>query len=102
MDLYRLDRLLTGTSLHDQLVLLGVMLGCTLWAMRRPRTPALVATLGCALLWSRANTRMEGRILVVISPGHGLTLADMLLPALAALLVLRWAADRRMLGGAQN
>ena len=51
--------------------------------------PAWLAVIGFSLLWFGVNNRWEGRILYEFSPSHGLTQADLVVPALiaAALLV---------------
>ena len=51
--------------------------------------PAWLAVIGFSLLWFGVNNRWEGRILYEVSPHHGLTQADLLVPVLiaAALLV---------------
>jgi hypothetical protein len=49
-----------------------------------------LAVIGFSLTWFGVNHRWEGRVLLVFSPGHGLTEADLLVPvAIALALVIR-------------
>jgi hypothetical protein len=75
-----------------------LMVACALWAARRPCGPSIVAFVACASMWARANQRMEGAVLITLSPAHGLTVADLLPAALAALVLTRVAAGRRLAG----
>jgi hypothetical protein len=52
---------------------------------RRTRILTSVVLTIAAVVWLRVNNPVEGRILVVVTPNHGLTEAD--LPALAILLL---------------
>jgi hypothetical protein len=84
---------LTLVGLPEQCVVLGLMLGCTAWAVARTGWLPLVGLGACVLVWARANSLLEGAVLVRLGPGHGLTLADVLVPALLGAVLL--ARDRR-------
>lgn len=58
--------------------------------MQRPssRTVAAVVLVVAGLVWTRVNQPVEGPVLIVFDPGHGLTVAD--LPSLAAFVVAIW------------
>ena len=77
---------------------LGLTVATGLWAAARPRPAAVTAFVTCSLLWSRANAAFEGRVLYTFSERHGLTVADLLPPALAGLVLLR--VRRRARSGA--
>ena len=47
-----------------------------------------VGLAAAAGVWVLVNGPVEGRVLLVLSPEHGVTVAD--LPALAALIVAGW------------
>lgn len=85
---------LTLVPLREQIVVLVLLLGCGLWASRAKTRLALVAVAACAIFWLRANSHLEGLVLVSFSPAHGLTLADLLVPLVAA-LVLSGQTERR-------
>jgi len=71
-------------SSDTQLLVLGLLLGCAVWAAAR-RTPAAVAAfLACAVMWSRADQAWEGPVLWTLTPEHGITTADLWPPLLAA------------------
>lgn len=89
-----LDSMLVGDALAQvprgaQAVVLALTVGTGIWAAARPRPPVVLAFVACSLLWSRANSAFEGGVLVSFSPEHGLTVADLLPPALAGLILLR-------------
>ena len=94
MDLPFLAEALTQVSLPGQIVVLVLMLGCGGWAALRPGVLPLIGLGACAALWLRANSQLEGVVLVTITPEHGLTLADLLVPALGCATLLRRAATR--------
>jgi hypothetical protein len=72
--------------------LVGVLLVATaVWTALRPDLTRAAAFVSCAAIWVRANQGLEGFVLVTVSPKHGLTLADLLPPALLALVLARWA-----------
>jgi hypothetical protein len=75
------------------LALLAVVCGFAWTQLRRgdldtiTRAGLFVNLLGVALLWLRADKPIEGPILLVVEPTHGLTLADLLA---AVPLLLAW------------
>jgi hypothetical protein len=81
------SEVLAQVGLSGQLTVLALMLGSTIWAAVRPGPAASVSLLLCAAVWSRANSQLEGRILVTFTATHGLTLADLLVPALLGLVL---------------
>lgn len=98
---HALSALVVGDALGQvplpvQAAVLVLMIGTAAWAATRRRAAALLAFVACALVWARANQGMEGAVLVTVSPEHGLTLADLLPPALTALVLARTAASRRV------
>jgi hypothetical protein len=56
--------------------------GCWV-ALSRARRPIIpwVAVVLCSVAWLRADQDREGRVLLSFSPAHGLTEADLLVPA---------------------
>jgi hypothetical protein len=50
--------------------------------------PAVLAVTGFSLLWFGVNGRWEGRILYSLSPHHGVTEADLMVPALLAVALV--------------
>jgi hypothetical protein len=84
--------------------LVGVlMLGTALWTAARPGWTRMAAFTACVLVWSRANQGLEGFVLLSVTPDHGLTVADLLPPALLALVLVRvpgTGSRRRGLGRA--
>jgi hypothetical protein len=75
-----------------QIAVLLMLLGTGVWAARRPDAASIMAFLACSLVWARANQAMEGTVLITLSPEHGLTIADLLPPALMALILARHRA----------
>jgi hypothetical protein len=78
-----------------QVGVLLLLLATGVWAARRPDPASLVAFVACALVWARANQALEGAVLITLSPEHGLTVPDLLPPALTALILARSAGGRR-------
>jgi hypothetical protein len=74
-----------------------LMIGTAAWTARRPGWTRAAAFVACTLVWARANHGLEGFVLVTVTPEHGLTVADLLPPALLALVLARLAGvgDRR-------
>lgn len=96
MDLRFVAEALTRVPLPGQLVVLGLMLGCAMWTALRPGRRLPVIALGlCMLFWLRANSYLEGAILVTVTRDHGLTVADLLVPALACVVLLSRTATAR-------
>ena len=94
-----LSALVVGDALGQvampaQLAVLTLMLATAGWARSRRTLISLVAFVACALVWSRANQRLEGQILITFTPDHGLTTADLLAPTLTALVLARTAGRR--------
>src|SRR5690242_11789045 len=88
MDLVFLAEALTQVPLPGQLVVLALMLGCGLWTALRPGVLPVIALAACAALWLRADSQLEGLVLITFSPGHGLVLADLLVPAIGCVVLL--------------
>ncbi|MFI7589185.1 hypothetical protein ACIB24_19140 [Spongisporangium articulatum] len=85
---------LTLVPTSGQVVVLALMLGCGIWAARAKTRLAFVALGACLLFWLRANSHLEGTVLISFSPAHGLTLADLLVPLVVA-FVLKGQTERR-------
>jgi hypothetical protein len=78
---------LTLVPLPGQAVVLALTLGCGIWAARANTRLALLALMLCAAVWLRANSQLEGAVLWTVTPAHGLTLADLVVPLLGALVL---------------
>lgn len=83
-------------------LVLALLVASGLWvAVARSWTlvPAGLMLVVTSLVWLRVDQRREGEILFVLSPTHGVTQADLAVPAVigAALLVraARWLVSRR-------
>lgn len=79
---------LTHVAMPGQLLVLGLMLGCGVWAAARRGVLPLIALAVCTAVWLRANSQLEGAVLVSFTREHGLTLADLLVPALGSAVLL--------------
>lgn len=77
-------------------VVLVALLAATVLSLVRPGPPAVVAVVAAGVAWWLVNGPVEGPVLHVVTPTHGLTVADLLVPPLVALAVL--AAVRRRRG----
>lgn len=64
---------------------LTLLLTATSWCLARPSKRSAVTTLVAAVVWILVNGPLEGPVLWVVTPSHGLTVADLL--SAAALLV---------------
>ncbi len=95
--------MVVGDALGDlpaevQAGVLALALASAAWARRGGRLRVL-ALCACCLMWSRANHAFEGAVLHTFSHDHGLTVADLVPPALVAWVSLarrhppRTAAD---------
>ncbi|WP_088285137.1 hypothetical protein [Kineosporia sp. A_224] len=74
--------------------LAGLMVVAALWAALRPRVLPVLGFLSAAFVFARANHAFEGPVLVALTPGHGLVLADLAPVALLGLVVVRAFAVR--------
>jgi hypothetical protein len=79
---------LTQVGLPGQVAVLALLLGCGIWTAVRPGVLPLVGLSACAAIWLRANSHLEGVVLITVSREHGLTLADLLVPALGCVVLL--------------
>lgn len=69
-------------------VVLVSLLAATALSLRRP-APWSVGLVGAAgIAWWLVNGPVEGIVLVEVTPDHGLTTADLLVPPLVAVAVL--------------
>jgi hypothetical protein len=76
------------------LLALAAMAAATTYAITHPGVRSAGLLLATAVAWLLSNGPFEGPTLVVVSPGHGLTVADLLVPC-ALLLAAVPAVDRR-------
>jgi hypothetical protein len=76
------------------LLALVAMASATTYAIRHPTFRSAGLLLAAAVPWLLLNGPFEGPTLVVVSPGHGLTVADLLVPG-ALLLAAIAAVGRR-------
>jgi hypothetical protein len=76
------------------LLSLAAMASATTYAVTRLGLRSAALLLAAAVAWLLANGPFEGPTLVVVSPGHGLTVADLLVPG-ALLLAALAAVNRR-------
>ncbi len=70
---------------HSMLAM-NALLASLAWCLARPNRASILSVLVFAVLWPFVNGRLEGRILAVLSPGHGITESD-LLSVLAVVVV---------------
>jgi hypothetical protein len=61
----------------------------------RHRLPAF-AFLATALVWPLVNRPLEGPVLIVVAPKHGLTVSDLLTPVAVAVVALQLSRLRRV------
>ncbi len=85
---------LGGVPLPVQVTVLALMVGTAVWTAARPGRARAVAFAACAVVWVRANQHLEGAVLLRLSQDHGVTVADLLPPALLALVLARVAPRR--------
>lgn len=96
---------LTGSAREQGLFVLSLLLlvlgtAALVMAVRHPRARVVAAATGAAGIvgWLLCNGAREGRTLLLVLPGNGVTAADLLaLPAtvLLGVVVLRDARNRR-------
>jgi hypothetical protein len=84
---------LTQVGLPGQVMVLTLMLGCGLWTALRPGSLPVIALAACAALWLRADSQLEGAVLITFAPGRGVTVADLLVPALGCAVLLSGRRD---------
>ena len=82
-----------------QAVVLTLLVATGFWVAWRPSGAGVVAFVACALVWARADQRLEGAILITVAPGRGLTVADLVAPALTAWILTQVARIRRIARG---
>jgi hypothetical protein len=70
------------------LVWLVLLSAAIFWCLARPSALSATTTLVAAAVWLPVNGPVEGPVLLVVTPSHGLTVAD-LLSAVALLAALR-------------
>ncbi|WP_458681569.1 hypothetical protein [Prescottella equi] len=70
------------------LVWLTLLSAAICWCLARPSARSATTTLVAAAVWLPVNGPVEGPVLLVVTPSHGLTVAD-LLSAVAALAALK-------------
>ena len=85
-------RELPSVSPRTVRLVLALLVASGLWAaVARSWTlvPAALALVLSSLLWLRVDQHREGEVLIVLTPSHGVTQADLAVPAVigAALLV---------------
>ncbi|ROP42844.1 hypothetical protein [Pseudokineococcus lusitanus] len=76
-------------------VVLAALLVATGVALLRPGPLAVVAVVAAGVAWWLVNGPVEGAVLHVVTPTHGLTVADLLVPPLVGLAVLAAVRRRR-------
>jgi hypothetical protein len=76
-------------------VVLAALLAATGVALLRPGPVAVVAVVAAGVAWWLVNGPVEGAVLHVVTPTHGLTVADLLVPPLVGLAVLAAVLRRR-------
>ena len=83
---HHLVQRLSAVDFHTMMFVYSFLLLSTAWlAFARGRWATLAAVLllsGFSLLWFGVNHRWEGRILYTVSTAHGVTQADLVVPAL--------------------
>lgn len=48
------------------------------WCLARPNRASILSAVLCATIWPFVNKPLEGHVLMVLSPGHGITTSDLL------------------------
>jgi hypothetical protein len=82
--LFALFRRASEVNLSALHLVLALLIGSGCWvAFSRARRPiaAWSAVVVCGVAWLWVDRVREGRVLLVFSPSHGLTEADLLVPA---------------------
>ncbi|WP_299037533.1 hypothetical protein [uncultured Pseudokineococcus sp.] len=76
-------------------VVLLSLLGATAVALWCPAAWSVGAVLAAGVAWWLVNGPVEGAVLVELAPGRGVTVADLLVPPLAAVAAAAWLRARR-------
>jgi hypothetical protein len=71
-------------------VSLTLLVASTVAAVRSPGPWRLLAFAALGLWWLEADTPVEVAVVLTVSPGHGVALADLLLPAAACPVLVSW------------
>ncbi|GAA1460678.1 hypothetical protein [Williamsia maris] len=77
------------------LVILNLLFVTGAWCLARPSLPAAAVLTVVAVLWSRFNGPIEGRVLVSFNVAHGVTESDLLsIVAVVIAVVALWRVRR--------
>jgi len=76
-------------------VVLVSLLSATALALWRPAAWSVGLVVAAGIAWWLVNGPVEGAVLLKVAPGHGLTVADLLVPPLVVVAVLALLRDRR-------
>ncbi|MBX7432132.1 hypothetical protein JDV09_08425 [Mycobacterium sp. Y57] len=70
--------MLDPNQVFHSMLAMNALFASLAWCLARPNRASILSVLAFAALWPFVNGRLEGRILAVISPGHGITESDLL------------------------
>lgn len=62
---------------HSELAM-NALFASLAWCLAAPNRASILSTVLCATIWPFVNKPLEGHILTVLTPGHGITTSDML------------------------
>jgi hypothetical protein len=88
---------LGALPLKVQCAVLALTVVTAVWVYRRPGVLPILGFAVCVLVWERANQRLEGAVLLTFAPSRGLTVADLLPPALVASILVKRMTQARAL-----
>ncbi|MFC7960289.1 hypothetical protein [Rhodococcoides kroppenstedtii] len=83
------------TSVFHGLVAMNSLFAASAWCLARPTRLSAAATAVASVGWLFLNGPIEGRVLVVISPQHGITESDLLSVVGVAIAATGWWRWRR-------
>ncbi|MBY6367024.1 GGDEF domain-containing protein [Rhodococcoides corynebacterioides] len=83
------------TSVFHGLVAMNSLFAASAWCLARPTRLSAAATAVASVGWLFFNGPIEGRVLVVFSPQHGITESDLLSVVGVAIAVTGWWRWRR-------
>jgi hypothetical protein len=92
---------LTTVSPRTVRLVMALVIACGCWvvvARSRSLVLAWLALVVSSLVWLRVDQREEGRVLFVVTAYHGVTQADLLVPAVAGIAVVLRAVHLAMRG----